>query len=91
MRENGKINVKILREKNATGSDFKFFFPAILRFGFVDWAPIQVVTNTKWEFVSMLGPVSMQNRCHLLQCVIYGVGDRLRTSQKRGLFGFCLP
>ena len=25
MRENGKINVKFLRE-NATGSDFRFFF-----------------------------------------------------------------
>ena len=32
-----------------------------------------------------LGPVSTQNSCHLLQCSIYGVGDRLRTSQKRGL------
>ena len=52
MRENGKINVKF-KEKNATGSDFRFFFPAILRFGFVVWAPIQVVTNKKWQFVSI--------------------------------------
>ena len=28
-------------------------FPAILRFGFVVWAPIQVVTNKKWQFVSI--------------------------------------
>ena len=29
------------------------FFPAILRFGFVVWAPIQVVTNKKWQFVAI--------------------------------------
>ena len=29
------------------------FYPAILRFGFVVWAPIQVVTNKKWQFVSI--------------------------------------
>ena len=32
-----------------------------------------------------LGPVSTQNSCHLLQCIKYGVGDRLRTSQN-GVF-----
>ena len=40
-------------EKSATGSDFRFFFPAILRFGFVVWASIQVFTNKKWQFVSI--------------------------------------
>ena len=28
----------IVLEKNATGSDFRFFFPAILRFEYVVWA-----------------------------------------------------
>ena len=57
----------------------------------VVWAPIQVVTNQKMAVCCNLGPVLRQNSCHLLQCIIYGVGDRLRTSQKRGDFGFRLP
>ena len=28
-------------------------FPAILRFGFIVWSPLQVVTNKKWQFVSI--------------------------------------
>ena len=53
MQGNGKINVKFSREKSATGSDFKVFYPAILRFEFVVWTPLQVDTNKNWQFVSI--------------------------------------
>ena len=53
MRVNGKINVQLFERKMPPEVTLDSFFPAILRFGFVVCAPIQVVTNNKWQFVSI--------------------------------------